>query len=93
MGHYDDGNHGSNAPGDVEMARSLPAGYLDMIVGGIHKTLFVCLKKIKTTSKLIMCQARLVRQITKMGLGLFKHTNGVNMSDVLILNLKMVSLP
>ncbi|PWC21322.1 bifunctional UDP-sugar hydrolase/5'-nucleotidase [Brenneria roseae subsp. roseae] len=34
MGHYDDGQHGSNAPGDVEMARSLPAGYLDMIVGG-----------------------------------------------------------
>ncbi len=27
MGHYDDGNHGSNAPGDVEMAH-LPAGYL-----------------------------------------------------------------
>ena len=34
MGHYDNGEHGSNAPGDVEMARSLPAGYLDMIVGG-----------------------------------------------------------
>lgn len=34
MGHYDNGNHGSNAPGDVEMARSLPAGYLDLIVGG-----------------------------------------------------------
>ncbi len=34
MGHYDDGNHGSNAAGDVEMARSLPEGYLDLIVGG-----------------------------------------------------------
>lgn len=34
MGHYDDGNYGSNAEGDVEMARSLPLGYLDMIVGG-----------------------------------------------------------
>ena len=34
MGHYDNGNHGSNAPGDVEMARSLPAGSLAMIVGG-----------------------------------------------------------
>lgn len=34
MGHYDDGDHGSNAPGDVEMARSLPAGSLAMIVGG-----------------------------------------------------------
>ena len=26
MGHYDNGEHGSNAPGDVEMARALPAG-------------------------------------------------------------------
>ncbi len=34
MGHYDNGNHGSNAPGDVEMARALPAGYLAMIIGG-----------------------------------------------------------
>ncbi|EKT3210633.1 bifunctional UDP-sugar hydrolase/5'-nucleotidase [Salmonella enterica] len=34
MGHYDNGDHGSNAPGDVEMARSLPAGSLAMIVGG-----------------------------------------------------------
>ncbi|WP_058911595.1 bifunctional UDP-sugar hydrolase/5'-nucleotidase UshA [Entomohabitans teleogrylli] len=34
MGHYDDGRHGSNAPGDVEMARSLPPGALTMIVGG-----------------------------------------------------------
>ncbi|EDO5623229.1 bifunctional UDP-sugar hydrolase/5'-nucleotidase [Salmonella enterica subsp. enterica serovar Newport] len=33
MGHYDNGDHGSNAPGDVEMARSLPAGSLAMIVG------------------------------------------------------------
>ncbi|MCL9415837.1 bifunctional UDP-sugar hydrolase/5'-nucleotidase UshA [Salmonella enterica subsp. enterica serovar Enteritidis] len=33
MGHYDNGDHGSNAPGDVEMARSLPAGSLEMIVG------------------------------------------------------------
>lgn len=42
MGHYDNGNHGSNAPGDVEMARSLPAGYLDMIVGG-HSQDPVCM--------------------------------------------------
>ncbi|WP_241522377.1 bifunctional UDP-sugar hydrolase/5'-nucleotidase UshA [Chimaeribacter arupi] len=42
MGHYDDGNHGSNAPGDVEMARSLPSGYLDMIVGG-HSQDPVCM--------------------------------------------------
>ena len=42
MGHYDNGNHGSNAPGDVEMARELPAGYLDMIVGG-HSQDPVCM--------------------------------------------------
>lgn len=42
MGHYDDGKHGSNAPGDVEMARSLPTGYLDMIVGG-HSQDPVCM--------------------------------------------------
>ncbi|SFN36244.1 5'-nucleotidase / UDP-sugar diphosphatase [Izhakiella capsodis] len=44
MGHYDNGNHGSNAPGDVEMARELPAGYLDMIVGG-HSQNPVCMAK------------------------------------------------
>ncbi len=44
MGHYDNGEHGSNAPGDVEMARSLPAGYLDMIVGG-HSQDPVCMAR------------------------------------------------
>ncbi|TDN55981.1 bifunctional UDP-sugar hydrolase/5'-nucleotidase UshA [Scandinavium goeteborgense] len=42
MGHYDNGNHGSNAAGDVEMARSLPAGSLAMIVGG-HSQNPVCM--------------------------------------------------
>ncbi|EBG6463144.1 bifunctional UDP-sugar hydrolase/5'-nucleotidase [Salmonella enterica] len=42
MGHYDNGDHGSNAPGDVEMARSLPAGSLAMIVGG-HSQGPVCM--------------------------------------------------
>jgi len=42
MGHYDNGEHGSNAPGDVEMARSLPAGSLAMIVGG-HSQNPVCM--------------------------------------------------
>lgn len=42
MGHYDNGDHGSNAPGDVEMARSLPAGALTMIVGG-HSQNPVCM--------------------------------------------------
>ncbi|EPP6259097.1 bifunctional UDP-sugar hydrolase/5'-nucleotidase UshA [Cronobacter sakazakii] len=42
MGHYDNGDHGSNAPGDVELARSLPAGALTMIVGG-HSQDPVCM--------------------------------------------------
>ena len=42
MGHYDNGDHGSNAPGDVEMARSLPEGSLAMIVGG-HSQDPVCM--------------------------------------------------
>jgi 5'-nucleotidase / UDP-sugar diphosphatase len=42
MGHYDNGAHGSNAPGDVEMARSLPEGSLAMIVGG-HSQDPVCM--------------------------------------------------
>ncbi|EIF1431495.1 bifunctional UDP-sugar hydrolase/5'-nucleotidase [Salmonella enterica] len=42
MGHCDNGDHGSNAPGDVEMARSLPAGSLAMIVGG-HSQDPVCM--------------------------------------------------
>ncbi|KNI88386.1 bifunctional UDP-sugar hydrolase/5'-nucleotidase UshA [Salmonella enterica] len=42
MGNYDNGDHGSNAPGDVEMARSLPAGSLAMIVGG-HSQDPVCM--------------------------------------------------
>ncbi|EHY6206582.1 bifunctional UDP-sugar hydrolase/5'-nucleotidase [Escherichia coli] len=42
MGHYDNGDHGSNAPGDVEMARALPAGSLAMIVGG-HSQDPVCM--------------------------------------------------
>ncbi len=34
MGHYANGNNGSNAPGDVALARYLDFGDLDMIVGG-----------------------------------------------------------
>ncbi len=34
MGWYLDGKHGTNAPGDVTMARTLPAGAFDMIIGG-----------------------------------------------------------
>lgn len=40
MGHYSDGRHGVNAPGDVEMARSTRG--LDLIVGG-HSQNPVCM--------------------------------------------------
>ncbi|MGL6152308.1 MAG: bifunctional UDP-sugar hydrolase/5'-nucleotidase UshA [Aeromonas sobria] len=43
MGHYENGQHGSNAPGDVEMARALPAGTLDGIIGG-HSQNPVCME-------------------------------------------------
>ena len=32
MGHYDNGNHGGNAPGDVMLARTVPG--IDVVVGG-----------------------------------------------------------
>ncbi|HAU5564040.1 TPA: bifunctional UDP-sugar hydrolase/5'-nucleotidase [Serratia fonticola] len=44
MGHYDDGQHGSNAPGDVELARSLPPGTINVIIGG-HSQDAVCMEK------------------------------------------------
>lgn len=43
MGHYQDGNHGGNAPGDVALARYLPEGSLDMIIGG-HSQEPVCME-------------------------------------------------
>ncbi len=41
MGHYQDGVHGSNAPGDVEMARAVKG--LDLVVGG-HTQNPACMK-------------------------------------------------
>lgn len=41
MGHYTNGDHGVNAPGDVEMARAVKG--LDLIVGG-HSQNPVCMK-------------------------------------------------
>ncbi|RJX71605.1 bifunctional UDP-sugar hydrolase/5'-nucleotidase [Vibrio sinensis] len=43
MGHYEDGNRGINAPGDVTLARYLNEGDLDMIVGG-HSQEPVCME-------------------------------------------------
>ena len=40
MGHYTDGKHGSNAPGDVELARAVKG--IDLIVGG-HSQNPVCM--------------------------------------------------
>lgn len=34
MGHFTDGKHGINAPGDVTLARNLKQGSLDLIIGG-----------------------------------------------------------
>jgi 5'-nucleotidase/UDP-sugar diphosphatase len=41
MGHYADGQHGNNAPGDVEMARAVQG--LDLVVGG-HTQNPACMK-------------------------------------------------
>lgn len=43
MGHYENGQHGINAPGDVALARYLDEGSLDMIVGG-HSQEPVCME-------------------------------------------------
>ncbi|MBL4828445.1 MAG: bifunctional UDP-sugar hydrolase/5'-nucleotidase [Aliivibrio sp.] len=43
MGHYENGNNGGNAPGDVALARFLGEGDLDMIVGG-HSQEPVCME-------------------------------------------------
>ncbi len=43
MGHYENGNRGVNAPGDVALARYLEQGQLDMIVGG-HSQEPVCME-------------------------------------------------
>ncbi|MCG6201193.1 bifunctional UDP-sugar hydrolase/5'-nucleotidase UshA [Psychromonas antarctica] len=50
MGHYLNGNNGSNAPGDVQLARYLNEGDLDMIVGG-HSQEPVCMEGINQYAK------------------------------------------
>lgn len=41
MGHYENGNHGTNAPGDVSMARAVKG--IDLVVGG-HTQNPACMK-------------------------------------------------
>lgn len=41
MGHYENGNHGTQSPGDVEMARAVPG--IDLVVGG-HTQNPACMK-------------------------------------------------
>lgn len=43
MGHYADGQNGSNAPGDVAMARALTEGDLQVVIGG-HSQNPVCME-------------------------------------------------
>ncbi|MFB2647551.1 bifunctional UDP-sugar hydrolase/5'-nucleotidase UshA [Shewanella mangrovisoli] len=43
MGHYADGQNGSNAPGDVAMARALSKGDLQVVIGG-HSQNPVCME-------------------------------------------------
>ncbi|MDX1280203.1 bifunctional UDP-sugar hydrolase/5'-nucleotidase UshA [Shewanella colwelliana] len=43
MGHYADGNHGTEAPGDVMLARSVEQGKLQAIIGG-HSQNPVCME-------------------------------------------------
>lgn len=45
MGHYTNGSHGYNAPGDVMLARSLPEGSITAIFGG-HSQIPVCMEGI-----------------------------------------------
>lgn len=43
LGYYLEGNHGSNEPGDVSLARALKTGSIDMIIGG-HSHTAVCMQ-------------------------------------------------
>ena len=50
MGHYENASYGVNAPGDVSLARSLPQGALDMIIGG-HSQEPVCMESANVANK------------------------------------------
>ncbi|MBT1065373.1 bifunctional UDP-sugar hydrolase/5'-nucleotidase UshA [Bowmanella sp. Y26] len=44
MGHYDNGQHAINAPGDVTLARTLPTGSVAMVIGG-HSQEPLCMER------------------------------------------------
>lgn len=87
MGHYDNGEHGSNAPGDVEMARALPAGSLAMIVGG-HSQDPVCMAA-ENKKQVDYVRVRHANQINKTASGLCRRMSGANTWDGLILSFVM----
>ena len=89
MGYYYDAKHGSNAPGDVSLARNLDKGAFDMIIGGHSMIRFAWM--IKVYGLKIINQLSHVNPISKMVLGLCKPLNGVNMLVVQTLSSKMVN--
>ncbi len=88
MGHYDNGEHGSNAPGDVEMARALPAGSLAMIVGCYSRKIRSAWRQ-KTKNRSITCRVPDASQINKTASGLCRRMSGANTWDGLILSFVM----
>ena len=50
MGHYDDGSHGYNAPGDVMLARALPEGSVTAVIGG-HSQEALCMESENVRNK------------------------------------------
>ncbi|VEB42033.1 bifunctional UDP-sugar hydrolase/5'-nucleotidase periplasmic precursor [Chromobacterium violaceum] len=72
MGHYADGNHGVNAPGDVEMARAVKG--LDLIVGG-HSQNPVCMKAENVRDDAYV-PARLARRTARTAPGSCRRTSG-----------------
>ncbi len=76
MGHYQNGQSGSEAPGDVQLARSLKEGELDAIIGSTRKTQYVW-SQVRTTTR-TSNQVMSVHQISKMALTSCKRMSGVN---------------
>ncbi len=50
MGHYANAESGINAPGDVSLARNLPQGLLDIIIGG-HSQEPVCMEELNVANR------------------------------------------